>query len=356
MADKTQIHATAVALEGLGILLRGPSGSGKSDLGIRLIDRGAVLIADDRVDLRRRGDNILASPPNALAGKIESGVVVGDGPSGIFPSSRQSCRGRGNERLRNRKRSISGRSPCRAHIAAFRSSATARFDLRRAPFPGLYCVFPPTSDLEQRANVHLTKREPRHAAELVLVTGLSRRKIHRSEGAGGLELEALDNLPLNLLGPLLNPPERDWPDAADENRSPSAWILNRDFGVQSFRDHLDRSRRTGRASVESYSWTTTTRNCGATKTKHPLAMTARSRTASRWNAAIWPPSPIGRTRASTTVLKPGGCAPFSTVGSRGRKRRARPFRHVLSIGQAFRARRIWFSMSVSSRTRITCRR
>ena len=71
MLDETQIYATAVALEGLGALLRGPSGSGKSDLGLRLIDQGAVLIADDRVDLRRHGENILASPPDALAGKIE---------------------------------------------------------------------------------------------------------------------------------------------------------------------------------------------------------------------------------------------------------------------------------------------
>ncbi|MGL6042504.1 MAG: HPr kinase/phosphorylase, partial [Sandaracinobacteroides sp.] len=42
-------HATAVAINGAGVLLFGPSGAGKSDLALRLIDRGAVLIADDRV-------------------------------------------------------------------------------------------------------------------------------------------------------------------------------------------------------------------------------------------------------------------------------------------------------------------
>ena len=47
-----QIHATAVLLDGKGVVLRGPSGSGKSDLALRLIDEGAILIADDRVDVK----------------------------------------------------------------------------------------------------------------------------------------------------------------------------------------------------------------------------------------------------------------------------------------------------------------
>jgi serine kinase of HPr protein (carbohydrate metabolism regulator) len=41
------LHATAVALGEAGVLLLGPPGSGKSDLALRLIDRGAILIADD---------------------------------------------------------------------------------------------------------------------------------------------------------------------------------------------------------------------------------------------------------------------------------------------------------------------
>ena len=43
------LHATAIAINGAGVLLLGPSGSGKSDLALRLIDRGAVLISDDGV-------------------------------------------------------------------------------------------------------------------------------------------------------------------------------------------------------------------------------------------------------------------------------------------------------------------
>ena len=53
------------------MLLRGPSGSGKSDLALRLIDQGAVLVADDRVLLRREGERLLADPPEILAGLLE---------------------------------------------------------------------------------------------------------------------------------------------------------------------------------------------------------------------------------------------------------------------------------------------
>jgi len=42
-------HGTAIAIGERGVLLLGPSGSGKSDLALRLIDAGALLIADDAV-------------------------------------------------------------------------------------------------------------------------------------------------------------------------------------------------------------------------------------------------------------------------------------------------------------------
>lgn len=65
------VHATCVAWAGRGALLRGRSGSGKSDLALRLIDQGADLVADDQVVLTRRGDAIVATPPAVLAGRIE---------------------------------------------------------------------------------------------------------------------------------------------------------------------------------------------------------------------------------------------------------------------------------------------
>ena len=47
MNDPILVHATAVAIEGEAVLLRGASGAGKSDLALRLIDGGARLVADD---------------------------------------------------------------------------------------------------------------------------------------------------------------------------------------------------------------------------------------------------------------------------------------------------------------------
>ena len=66
-----QVHGTCVELAGLAVLLRGPPGSGKSDLALRLIDCGARLVADDRVDLRARKDTLIASAPKPIAGRIE---------------------------------------------------------------------------------------------------------------------------------------------------------------------------------------------------------------------------------------------------------------------------------------------
>jgi serine kinase of HPr protein (carbohydrate metabolism regulator) len=65
------VHATAVAIEGGAILLRGPPGAGKSDLALRLIEDGARLIADDQTLLRRAGNHVLVRAPAAVAGLIE---------------------------------------------------------------------------------------------------------------------------------------------------------------------------------------------------------------------------------------------------------------------------------------------
>lgn len=67
----TQLHATAIALNGAGVLLRGPSGSGKSDLALRLIEGGAELIADDRVEITNADDELHLSAPVTIRGLIE---------------------------------------------------------------------------------------------------------------------------------------------------------------------------------------------------------------------------------------------------------------------------------------------
>jgi serine kinase of HPr protein (carbohydrate metabolism regulator) len=65
------VHASCVAIAGRGVLLAGRSGSGKSDLALRLIDRGAVLVSDDYTELRGVGDSLIAQAPARIAGKIE---------------------------------------------------------------------------------------------------------------------------------------------------------------------------------------------------------------------------------------------------------------------------------------------
>ena len=67
-----RIYGTCVALSGLGVLLRGPSGSGKSDLALRLIDGGAKLVADDHVELSLdAAGRVMARVPKTLAGLLE---------------------------------------------------------------------------------------------------------------------------------------------------------------------------------------------------------------------------------------------------------------------------------------------
>ena len=66
-----RVHGTTVALDGAGVLVRGPSGSGKSDLALRLIDAGARLVADDQTELWRRDETVMARSPATIAGQME---------------------------------------------------------------------------------------------------------------------------------------------------------------------------------------------------------------------------------------------------------------------------------------------
>ena len=66
-----QIHATCVDWNGAGLLIRGPEGSGKSDLALRLIDAGAKLVADDRCDVEAVDGGVVARAPATIAGRLE---------------------------------------------------------------------------------------------------------------------------------------------------------------------------------------------------------------------------------------------------------------------------------------------
>ena len=79
MSDATLVHGTAVALDGRAVVIRGPSGSGKSDLALRTLSISIplvatalpVLVADDQVFVERDGSSLRVRPPDNLRGLIE---------------------------------------------------------------------------------------------------------------------------------------------------------------------------------------------------------------------------------------------------------------------------------------------
>lgn len=86
-AAREIIHATAIALGGRAALIRGPSGSGKSDLALRCLALGPSplwsdsirLVADDQVVITCDGDGLVASPPSTIEGRLEArgiGIVA----------------------------------------------------------------------------------------------------------------------------------------------------------------------------------------------------------------------------------------------------------------------------------------
>jgi HPr kinase/phosphorylase len=72
-APATTLHGVFLSVLGLGVLIMGPSGVGKSELALDLISRGHPLVADDAVELRRLAEGVLvgASSP-LLAGFMEA--------------------------------------------------------------------------------------------------------------------------------------------------------------------------------------------------------------------------------------------------------------------------------------------
>jgi len=80
------LHASCVARDGSAVLISGPSGSGKSDLALRLMDRGFVLVSDDRTIIRKEGNRLVASAPATIKGKLEVrgvGIVEMDSVSDV---------------------------------------------------------------------------------------------------------------------------------------------------------------------------------------------------------------------------------------------------------------------------------
>ena len=67
----TLVHASCVAIDGRAVLIGGASGRGKSDLALRLIDRGATLVSDDYTNVAAHAGRLSATAPATIAGRIE---------------------------------------------------------------------------------------------------------------------------------------------------------------------------------------------------------------------------------------------------------------------------------------------
>ena len=71
LSSETVHASTVAAADGRAVVISGPSGSGKSDLALRLLDRGFTLVSDDQTIVRKEGDRLIASAPSNIAGKLE---------------------------------------------------------------------------------------------------------------------------------------------------------------------------------------------------------------------------------------------------------------------------------------------
>lgn len=125
-------HASTVAIDGSAVLIQGRSGSGKSDLALRLIDRGATLVSDDYTLIVLHDGVLLASPPNTIAGRME---VRGVGIVDMFavenvPVALIVCLDEPTPRMPEpRTRRIAGISVREVALDAFEASAPLKVEL-----------------------------------------------------------------------------------------------------------------------------------------------------------------------------------------------------------------------------------
>ncbi|MCH6586825.1 MAG: RNase adapter RapZ [Proteobacteria bacterium] len=240
------VHATCVAIDGadgpLGVLLRGPPGAGKSDLALRLIDRGARLVADDQCELRCQdgaaGARLVARAPASIAGVLEvRGLGIMEVPSLaeapvalvvdlVDPEEVERLPAAATEEIlglelpRLALNAFEAAAPAKLHLA-LRQGAMTRAAESAAEDPS--AVAPDTGQAPPGADA------PRR---VVVVTGLS--GAGRSTALKMLEdlgYEAIDNPPLDLLSSIAG---EGGPMALGID------IRTRNFAAEPVLDHLDR--------------------------------------------------------------------------------------------------------------------
>lgn len=200
-----RLHATCVACGGRAVLLLGASGSGKSDLALRLLDRGWVLVADDQVELRRSGAGLVASPPPTIAGLIEIrgvGIVRRPHASGV-PVALAFDLAVTPERLPEPAlRAISGVALSCLPLAPFEPSAALKVEAalthhgKRVETAPVAAQIPESND------------EAVPPARVLVVSGMSGAgKSTALKALEDLGYEVVDNLPLALFDRLLDPAE-----------------------------------------------------------------------------------------------------------------------------------------------------
>ena len=278
------IHATTVARGGAAVLLRGSSGGGKSDLALRLIDRGWLLVSDDQTEVCARPGGLVANAPRTIRGCLEvRGLGIKALPrAGPLPVRLVvDLKPRAEiERLPEaRCVTIAGQDLPAAVCDPFDASAPIKVEMaladalqgdddggqvegsapqrRRASVAG-----DPDDDGEERSK------------SIVLVSGLS--GAGRSTALKILEdagYEAVDNLPLDLLSDLIVR------GGVDRDLAVGLDIRTRNFAARPFLEQLDRLERvlTPKPSLLfiDCSDEVVVRRFMETRRRHPLAADGR---------------------------------------------------------------------------------